>query len=384
MRTTFSIAFYCRASKASRQGYSPLELSLSVNGERLFINLPVKYRPEDFNRKRRNRTIETEIETWRSAVSSVVSELVGSRIPVTAATVREYLRSGGVRSRTIGDVWDEYMRTMMPSATADNRRKYRLAGERMAELLGGRGREIVTLTHGDMARLYDSLKAIYSLSTATGYFTKMKTVVTYAIDSGWLRTNPFNGIRITKPRGKVTYLTEEEIDKLRSVEPDSPRLERARDLLLFQIFSGGMAYCDMIEFNPGNIREIDGMMIYRGKRRKTGVEFTTVVLPEAMDLWHRYGGRMPFISNQRLNSYAKLVQRQAGIATDITTHVMRKTFAQMMLHRGVRMETVARMLGHTSTRITERIYCRVSDDMVASEVASVCAGQNGHKSRHGN
>lgn len=380
MRTTFSIAFYCRQSKKNRQGYSPLELSLSINGERLFVNLPVKYRPEEFNRKRRDRAIETEIETWRSAASGVVSELVQSRIPVTAATVREYLRSGGVRSRTLGDVWDGYIRDMMPSATADNRRKYRLAGERMAEMLGGRDREMVTLTHADMLRLYDRLKAMYSLSTATGYFAKMKTVITYAIDSGWMRINPFNGIRLIKPRGKVTYLTEEEIERLRNAEPDSPRLERARDLLLFQIYSGGMAYCDMIEFNPNNIREIDGMMVYRGKRRKTGVEFTTVVLPEAMDLWHKYGGRMPFISNQRLNSYAKLVQRQAGIATEMTTHVMRKTFAQMMLRKGVRMETVARMLGHTSTRITERIYCRVSDDMVASEVAEAMNKEE----RHGN
>lgn len=372
MRTTFNVSFYCRPSKANRQGLSPLEMALNINQQRIFLNLPVKFSPADFNRKRKSPEIQSAIDTWRTTVNTVVTDLISNRMPITVSTVREYLRTGGVRSKTVADIWNEYMadiemRVSRGTATGDLYNKYRLAMERTFSELG-RNREICTIVNADMVRLYDSLRGSYRSSTATGYFTKIKTVFRYAIDNGYMRINPFNGIKVTKAAPRPEYLTESEIRAMETVELDG-RLDKARNLLLFQLYSGGMAFCDCVEFNPANIREINGMMIYTGKRRKTGIEFTTVVLPKAMEIWNRYGKKMPYISNQKLNEYAKLIQRAAGINTKLTTHVMRKSFAQMMLRSGVRMETVARMLGHSNTRITERIYCRVNEEIVSNEVS---------------
>ena len=47
-RQTFSISFYCRKSKADKKGLAPIELSIVINGERTYIRLPRKERPEDF------------------------------------------------------------------------------------------------------------------------------------------------------------------------------------------------------------------------------------------------------------------------------------------------------------------------------------------------
>ena len=48
MRATHSINFYCRQSKANKQGYAPIELSITLNGRRVFINLPRSEKPDDF------------------------------------------------------------------------------------------------------------------------------------------------------------------------------------------------------------------------------------------------------------------------------------------------------------------------------------------------
>ena len=61
MRTTNSIQFYCRKSKENKNGESPLEMSICLNGERKFINLPIKFKPEEFNRKRQPQTIVQEV-----------------------------------------------------------------------------------------------------------------------------------------------------------------------------------------------------------------------------------------------------------------------------------------------------------------------------------
>ena len=45
-RQTFSTRFYCRKSKADKQGLAPVELSIVINGERTYIRLPRKERPE--------------------------------------------------------------------------------------------------------------------------------------------------------------------------------------------------------------------------------------------------------------------------------------------------------------------------------------------------
>ena len=48
MRNTFDIAFYCRSSRMNKNGIAPIEMSVSLNGERAFVNLPMKAEPGKF------------------------------------------------------------------------------------------------------------------------------------------------------------------------------------------------------------------------------------------------------------------------------------------------------------------------------------------------
>ncbi len=49
-QTTFDISFYCRESKANREGLAPVEMSIIINGERCIITLPRKEKLGEFKR----------------------------------------------------------------------------------------------------------------------------------------------------------------------------------------------------------------------------------------------------------------------------------------------------------------------------------------------
>lgn len=73
----------------------------------------------------------------------------------------------------------------------------------------------------------------------------------------------------------------------------------------------------------------------------------------------------------KYNQHLKVVAQAAHIDKPLTTHWARHTGATLLLNDGVDMEVVAKILGHSSTRITRKVYAKMLDDTVAREMASV-------------
>jgi hypothetical protein len=67
-----------------------------------------------------------------------------------------------------------------------------------------------------------------------------------------------------------------------------------------------------------------------------------------------------------INSWTKRIMEKTGV--QFTPHGLRRTYGQMLLDRGVDIQTVSLMLGHGSTNTTERHYCRKNEDDARTEV----------------
>ena len=74
---------------------------------------------------------------------------------------------------------------------------------------------------------------------------------------------------------------------------------------------------------------------------------------------YRNGKLFPMLTNQKTNSYLKEIADICGIKKNLTFHLARHTFATMSLSKGVPMESVSKMLGHTNIRTTQ-IYARIT------------------------
>lgn len=375
-RTTFSVQFYARNAKASKKtGLTPLEMSLIISGKRVFFNLPYKVKPEDYQKKRKPKEIVEIEELYRTKVNNIIIDLMKEGLPVTVNTIRDYIKSGGIKTKELHDIWNEYLAILRKRVGTSMRdtvyRKYELAAELCYEFLG-KTREVTTITNGDIISLYEELKRRFKHSTAAGYFTKIKTVLVYAFDNGYIKTNPTNGIKIDKGHPKIEYLTEKELEKLEKVNLyGNERLEKVRDLLLFQAYGGGMAYCDMASYNPDNLTKVGETYIYTGRRIKTGISFTTPILPKAIEILQKYDWDIKniMISNQKMNVYLKEIQTIAGIQKNIHTHLLRKTFATMLITHHIPISTISKCMGHSSPTITAKVYAHISLETVANEIS---------------
>jgi integrase len=55
----------------------------------------------------------------------------------------------------------------------------------------------------------------------------------------------------------------------------------------------------------------------------------------------------------------------------ITPHTLRRTFGSYLLNRGLRLEVVSRLLGHSSTVVTERAYAELLAPTIRDELLAV-------------
>lgn len=80
------------------------------------------------------------------------------------------------------------------------------------------------------------------------------------------------------------------------------------------------------------------------------------------------GQLMPIITNQKLNCYLKEIADICGIEKNLTFHLARHTFATTMtLGKGVPIESVSKMLGHTNIQTTQ-IYARITNEKISHDM----------------
>lgn len=204
------------------------------------------------------------------------------------------------------------------------------------------------------------------------YHKTLKTFVFRAMADGLIKKNPYAVLDIKKGNegGLTRYLTPEEFHRFESCKIDIERLERVRDLFVFQTYTM-MSYGDMADFNLTRCFKMDGKVVYKGNRNKTGQEFTIVLLPAALAVLNKYGGTLPIISNVKYNAYLKAAVLYAHIDKHVTTHWARHTGATMMVNEGIPMHIVQHMLGHASIRETERTYAKVLDTTIVNAMSGV-------------
>lgn len=146
-----------------------------------------------------------------------------------------------------------------------------------------------------------------------------------AINKELIDKTPYD--RFTPPKGKnndPVFLTIEEVEKLKGLSGLNDKLERTRDLFIFQCYTG-MAYVDMQSFSKDDIQIIDKQEIIRSSRTKTDESFILLFLPDAKKIAEKYNYNLPKISNQKYNDYLKLLiaHPNINITKKVTSHVAR-------------------------------------------------------------
>lgn len=370
-RTTFSVTFVCRESKANKNGLAPVEMSIILNGDRKFINLPRKEKPAEFNRKRKSQDLEDYLSLMRTRVNSIMTDMLANGEPLTTEAIREYLRSGGYKSYTVGNLFDDYLRLLSKRVDVDLTlgvyRKYELVRNMFYKYITPDS-ECTAITPAIIKEIQVDLYAKYDASTAAGYLTKLKSYIKYGIDNNRIKINPFQGIKIVKGKHCIVYLTENELQAIYGTKIDNQSLSDIRDAFILQA-STGLSYIDIYNLRKEDIQITEDGTHYISKNRcKTGTTFTSVIMPMGVEVLKKHDYQLRIITNQKYNLFLKSIQTMCGITTNLTTHVARRTYATMLLNKGVRLETVSKCMGHRNTKITQAAYAEVLNKTIIDEV----------------
>jgi site-specific recombinase, phage integrase family len=201
-----------------------------------------------------------------------------------------------------------------------------------------------------------------------------KRIILIARNNGILIGDPFANYKIRLEKVDRGYLSEDEIKIILKKKMVSERLEQVRDVFIFSCFSG-LAYVDVANLKEDNIRKsFDGNLWIITKRQKTNTDVNVPLLDIPKMILEQYKGKLPdgkvlpIISNQKLNAYLKEIADVCGIKKNLTFHLARHTFATTTtLAKGVPIETVSKMLGHTNIETTQ-IYARITNNKISNDM----------------
>lgn len=191
---------------------------------------------------------------------------------------------------------------------------------------------------------------------------QLKGVVTRAYQRGVLTWNPFAGFRLAKNIRPREYLTEGELKLLMEHEFEDKALTFTRDVFVFSAFTG-LAFIDLKELKYENIVDINGSKWIVSQRHKTNIPFQVKLLEVPYQVIIRYQHQGEYVFEQM--EYATMAKRihrvmeEVGIRKRISFHCARHTFAVLALNKGVPIESLSRLLGHTNITTTQ-IYAKIT------------------------
>jgi integrase len=241
--------------------------------------------------------------------------------------------------------------------------------------------QICRLRHSFVVGFDDWLrrKAGLAPNSVWNYMIALKHILSLAQDEGLVKVNLFSSYVNSYTPVDRGYLSEEELVRLMQEPSASPVEELVRDLFLFSAFTG-LSYVDIKELRTGNLRRLfDGNWWIVTRRHKTRVESDVRLLEVPLRLIEKYKGQapdgrlFPVPSNNCCNEHLHELERRCGFRTRLSFHVGRHTFATLALNRGMPIETLSRILGHTNIRTTQ-IYAKITNKKISQDMAVLAEG----------
>ncbi len=222
------------------------------------------------------------------------------------------------------------------------------------------------------------------------HLERLRKVTTMAIKLEWLEKDPFEKFKFSFNKVDRGYLTDQELEIVKTKNFKIPRLQFVKDLFVFSCYTG-LSYIDVHKLTTENIvLGIDGEHWIQTIRQKTEMIVNIPILPVAWGIINKYkdhpravnnGTLFPKLSNQKLNSYLKEVGDICGIHKSLTFHMARHTFATTVtLSNGVPIETVSKVLGHSNLSTT-MIYARVLKTKISEDMHKLKDKLNNQKDK---
>lgn len=395
---SFSVNFYVRSDRKAF-GTAPLYVRITVDGKMVYFATKKTVDPSQWDQKSQrlkgnsmeNNSVRDRMRQLVNEIGSAYDELRFQNELITAEKIKAKVE-GEDQRKTLRELIKYHFDQPGKLLAAGTLKNYYSTERFLSEFLKKKKLSDIQLTRIDFKFLTDFGvylrtktpdigQRVCTNNTVMKHMERFQKLMGLALKFGWIVRDPFihfNRKLVTKDR---EILTDAEIALIQNVDLPDYGQSVVRDMFVFSCYTG-LAYSEITALSSHHITtDNEGTIWLVMKRKKTLTtnerSFHVLVLPIALALIQKYRvspeainkeAVFPCPSNQYTNRSLKVVAEKAGLNKNLTFHIARHTFATTItLEKGVSIESVSHMLGHSSIRTTQ-IYSKVKQKKVASEM----------------
>ena len=385
------VYFSLRESKQNKKGLSPIEVSITTNGKRIYFSTGKHVPAADWNKEKqavKGKSEEAQLINGyliqlRNKIYQKEIELLQKGYLITAELLKEAItdKVEALNEKTLLDVLNEHNterkamvgKTVAPATYWVFEYTGRLFKEFIQKKYERKDLYLREINLGFIQGFHAFLLGEKKMgqNSCTKHLKFLKKLLNLAVANSYISYNPVNAYKVEREPVEIDFLDEEELRKIINFDTPLPRLERAKDMFLFGCFTG-LSYIDIKTLAPEHFEKDSAGRIWIKKRRvKTGVLSHIPLLPIAKLILDKYKGGeklLPIQDPADINKYLKDIAILCGINKRICFHTSRHTFASTVtLANNISLEVVSKMLGHTNTRMTAH-YAKLIDKCIGEQM----------------
>lgn len=354
VRSSFSILFAIRESKARKSGKAPIEITITVNGDRCTLSTGKQVAIDKWDKvKQQVKGKDEEAQSLNNCLKAIKAklyqkeaELLDRGFIITADLLRDayFDKVESIKERSLFEVFEEH-----------NQEQEKLIGNGVSKATHWVSVYTIRLLREFVQQKYkredlylrelnlNFIQSFHSFlridkgmaqNSSTKHLKLLKKIINLSVANSYMAFNPFSTYKVEREPVEIDFLDEEELRKIINFDTPLPRLERAKDMFLFGCFTG-LSYIDIKTLTPEHFEKDSAGRIWIKKRRvKTGVLSRIPLLPIAKLILDKYKGGeklLPIQDPADINKYLKDIAILCGINKRICFHCLRHIIHSYLL-----------------------------------------------------
>ncbi|MCD8386306.1 MAG: site-specific integrase [Bacteroidales bacterium] len=352
-------------SKTLKDGRIKIQVAIAHNNQTRYLTTDIAIdSPKEFKNgtivKRADASyLNTKLRKIVQQYQEAFDEVPGAE-GMTCTDLIEYIRkTGSKKCITLQAVFDEYI--ALSDISDGTKRTYGIAFATLSKCISP-NTILENLTPSAILALDKKLREYKRRNCKLGpaairnYMTTLSLLVKYAVRCGYVsyKIDPFASYTPPKKPIRDSWLTIEEIRKIRDYKPRLASVALCRDFFMLSYYLGGINLVDLLQIDFTNMSRIKYSRQKVSRKTDSKVEFS--IPDEAKPIIKKYKAR-----NGKLNAqvgiyslthdfcftHMPLLAEEAGIGKKVIYYSARKSFAQHALELKVETPIIDYILGHS-------------------------------------
>lgn len=372
---------YNRKKHLNKQGTALVQVEASLNQRKIYFKTNLYIKPEHWDKRTSQVIGHPQANDLNSMLFEFVLYLQGIElalwkrgVPATLSLLKDAMK----KNRPINITFPIFAKEYVQHSDRRESTKENLFTTItvLQEFRPGLDFKDITYTFLKDFEVYLREKG-NGINTVAKHLRQLRTLVNEAINQGYIHADayPFRKFKIKQEKGSHEFLTPDELKKLENLEVHDLKLRHVLDAFLFCCYVG-LRFSDFCQLTPSNFIRVNGKRWLHFKSIKTGIE---LCLPlhllfegKALAILDRYciTEFASLGSNSEVNKALSVITSMARIKKHVTYHTARHTCATLLIHQGVPITTVQKLLGHTSVKTTE-IYSEILSSTILRDLKAI-------------